>query len=180
MLDFNIFINDALLKLLTTKQQIMKKYLFIISLLIYNFINAQDTYLVNIDGKDVLVNVATDERIDVPENDLNSVNQILYKVQPGDTYYTIAKKNGMSLDDLYAINAIDKSNVLLVGTSLFLSKRKIAQVKTTKQSSGYHIVQKGDTLYSISRKHQVSVESILSNNNLTSNTISVNQRLVIN
>ena len=43
-----------------------------------------------------------------------------------------------------------------------------------------HIVSKGDTLYSISKKFGITVEQIKKDNNLTSNDLSVGQVLIIN
>ena len=43
----------------------------------------------------------------------------------------------------------------------------------------YYIVQKGDTLYGISRQFGIPVETIKRENNLTNNTISVGQELKI-
>jgi LysM repeat protein len=45
------------------------------------------------------------------------------------------------------------------------------------QTRPVHVVRSGETLFSISRQHNVSVEQIRSWNNLTSNTISTGQRL---
>ncbi|WP_372474472.1 glucosaminidase domain-containing protein [Capnocytophaga sp. ARDL2] len=42
-----------------------------------------------------------------------------------------------------------------------------------------HIVQKGETLYSISRKYNVTIEQVRSANNISGNTISVGQKLRI-
>lgn len=44
---------------------------------------------------------------------------------------------------------------------------------------GIYTVQAGDTLYSIARRFNVSVEAITSANNLTSNLLSINQKLII-
>lgn len=47
-------------------------------------------------------------------------------------------------------------------------------------SSTYHTVQKGDTLYSISRRNNVTVEELKAKNNLYNNTLSIGQKLLIN
>lgn len=44
----------------------------------------------------------------------------------------------------------------------------------------YHEVQKGDTLYSISKKYQVPITALKQKNNLLENTISIGQKLIVN
>lgn len=46
-------------------------------------------------------------------------------------------------------------------------------------NSNYYIVQKGDTLWGISQKYNISVDELKTLNNLTSNTISVGQKLIV-
>lgn len=47
-------------------------------------------------------------------------------------------------------------------------------------NKSYHEVQKGDTLYSISKKYNVQVNDLKQKNNLSENTISIGQRLIVN
>lgn len=55
---------------------------------------------------------------------------------------------------------------------------KIASLNS--QSSNYYEVQKGDTLYSISKKHNLLVNDLKVKNNLSENTISIGQKLRVN
>jgi flagellum-specific peptidoglycan hydrolase FlgJ len=48
------------------------------------------------------------------------------------------------------------------------------------RSDGFYEVQKGDTLYSISKKYNVLVEDLKQKNKLSDNTLSIGQRLRIN
>lgn len=58
-------------------------------------------------------------------------------------------------------------------------KTKQATLHTNNTSGDIHIVSKGETLYSISKKHAVSIAQIKSLNNLETNVLSVNQKLKI-
>ena len=49
----------------------------------------------------------------------------------------------------------------------------------TMQNDNYYIVQKGDTLWSIARENNISVDKLKEINNLTSNTLSIGQRLLL-
>ena len=53
---------------------------------------------------------------------------------------------------------------------------KFVQQPTTKKA---HIVQKGDTLYSISKKYKVDIKSLVQENQLENNTIFLGQNLII-
>ena len=63
------------------------------------------------------------------------------------------------------------------------SKKKISKSKKSRKEKNknekVHTVQKGDTLYSISKKYNSSIEIIRKNNNLKSDIISIGQKLKI-
>lgn len=103
-----------------------------------------------------------------------------YIVQKGDTFYSIAKKYGLVVEQLMAAN-FTTSTKIIVG-------QKIAIPHKTQPWSGnqedlntrnYQVV-KGDTLYSISKRTGVSIESIKRMNNLTSDLIMIGQILTLN
>ncbi|GAA4275863.1 glucosaminidase domain-containing protein [Aquimarina mytili] len=60
-------------------------------------------------------------------------------------------------------------------------KKDIATVVTSpiRTQDGGHVVQQGDTLYSISRRYKISVQELRSYNNLADNTIHVGQVLKV-
>ncbi len=97
----------------------------------------------------------------------------LYIIQKGDTYFSIAKKHQMTVDNLLKINALDYKNPLLYGVSLFVKKNTLQRTK-------YHIVKKGETLYSIAKKYRIDLNTLKAKNNLRNNTIRLGQRLKIN
>lgn len=88
-----------------------------------------------------------------------------YIVKTGDTLYSVAKKNNISVDELKAANGIN-NNLLILGQELVIP-------------SNVYTVEVGDTLYSIAKKNNVSVNDIISKNNLNSDIISVGQKLVL-
>ena len=47
------------------------------------------------------------------------------------------------------------------------------------QDQKFHVVEKGETLYSISKKYEVSIEKIKELNNITNNSISIGQKIFI-
>lgn len=102
-----------------------------------------------------------------------------YVVQKGDTFYSIAKKYGLVVEQLMAAN-FTTSTKIIVG-------QKLAIPHKTQPWSGnqedldarnYQVV-KGDTLYSISKRTGVSIDSIKRMNNLTSDLIMIGQVLTL-
>jgi len=99
-----------------------------------------------------------------------------YIVSKGDTLWSIARKFGVSVNDLKNANNLS-SNSLSIGQSLFIPGQEKEEESTT--SGITHKVVSGDTLYSIARKYNTTVNKIKTLNNLTDNTLSVGQILKI-
>jgi flagellum-specific peptidoglycan hydrolase FlgJ len=57
---------------------------------------------------------------------------------------------------------------------------KLESRNITSNGLASYVVQKGDTLYSISKKFELKVEDLKQKNNLSDNTLSIGQRLVVN
>lgn len=93
-----------------------------------------------------------------------------YEVQKGDTLYSIGKRFNVSVDELKRLNNLT-TNLLEVGQILKLKEKNIP--------NEYYIVQKGDTLYSISKNNNVSIEDLIKANNLTNNILTIGQELYI-
>ncbi len=92
-----------------------------------------------------------------------------YKVQPGDTLGSIAAKHGVGVSSLKSANNLSGS-VIRSGQSLVIPNGGYASAKTTASSSDVisYRVKKGDTLWDIASRHNVSVASIQKWNNLSS------------
>jgi len=101
-----------------------------------------------------------------------------------DDYKSWAKglrKAGYATDPKYPqklINIVEKYKLYTFDEEVLgkKSKRKNKDVSNVKT----YIVEKGDTLYSLSRKFNVSVDSLKEYNGLESNTISIGQELYLN
>ena len=96
-------------------------------------------------------------------------NYTTYEVVKGDSLWAIAKRYGLTVDELVALNNLS-SLYLQIGDKL-----KVPNIETENT----YIVKVGDTLWSIAKNNNTSVESLKNTNNLTSNMLSVGQVLVI-
>lgn len=95
----------------------------------------------------------------------------IYTVKKGDSLYSIAMQFGVSVDDLIQANQLT-STVLQIGDQLKIPKEDTSGFST-------YVVQRGDTLYSIAAKYNVTVSDLKNANQLTSNVITVGQELII-
>ena len=95
-----------------------------------------------------------------------------YVVKKGDSLYSIANKNNITVDELKKINNLT-SNMLSIGQVLKLpTQDKVEEITM-------YTVQKGDSLYSIAKKFDITVDEIKSLNNLTSNNLAIGEQLMI-
>ena len=115
------------------------------------------------------------------------LSESYYTVQKGDSLWSIAKRNGIQLNDLLAANNMTKSTVLKVGQELKLPGGS-AYVPSTRMSSATiakstemhtYQVQPGDTLSKIAKQNGVTVAAIKASNNLTNDNIVVGKQLTI-
>lgn len=101
-----------------------------------------------------------------------------YTVKSGDTLYAIAKKYGLSVQQIVAANNIKNANLILPGQVLTLPGKSDSNVPSP--TIKYHTVRPGDTLYAISKRYNVPIQKIATTNKLTNpNLIRVGQTLVI-
>jgi len=94
----------------------------------------------------------------------------LYQVKKGDTLYGIANKYGLTISELKTLNNLSNNN-LAVG--------QLLNVPSGLSSVNSYIVSKGDTLYSIAKKFDISVLELKEVNNLSSNMLTIGQKLII-
>ena len=81
--------------------------------------------------------------------------------------------------ELYEFDKIREKDLKRVKKETTKNQRK-PKVKTKKRAVKYYQVKKGDTLYSIAKKYETTVANLKKINDLTSNTISIGQKLIIN
>ena len=98
-----------------------------------------------------------------------------YVVKKGDSLWSIARANGLTVDELKSLNNLS-SNVLHVGDTLLISS---ADSTGDNGNDNYYVVKSGDTLWSIARKYNLSVKELKALNNLSNNVLSVGQRLIV-
>lgn len=99
-----------------------------------------------------------------------------YVVKKGDSLYSIAQKNNTTVDNLKSINNLT-TDALAIGQILKLPSTSSSSTTTNNSSGNTYVVKKGDTLYSIARANNTTVDKLKELNNLSSNTLAVGQTI---
>ena len=104
-----------------------------------------------------------------------------YVVRHGDTLTGIAVRHGVSVRELAALNGLRWNSWVYVGQRLAIPGRSSSPVAPAPvaPSDGWHVVQAGNTLFSISRMYGTTVDAIRAANGINTDTIYVGQRLRI-
>ena len=124
------------------------------------------------------------------EEEMYLPNYTNYIVKKGDTLYSIARDNNLSVDTIRKDNSL-VSDLLSVGQII---KIRLPEGKTIEVEECFgedytpsvninptitYIVKKGDSLYKIANSFNTSVDNIKSINNLKNNNLSIGQVLKI-
>ena len=105
----------------------------------------------------------------------NNVEFITHKVIKGDTLWSISKQYNISLELILAFNNIRNKDSLSIGQII-----KIPQDNLSAANHTSHIVKKGETLWTIARQYNLTMDSILTTNNITNpELISIGQQIKI-
>ncbi|MCR4742160.1 MAG: LysM peptidoglycan-binding domain-containing protein [Treponema sp.] len=104
-----------------------------------------------------------------------------YVVQKGDTLYSLSKKFQLTVGELRAANNLSENDVIKVGQKITVPEADIgtaAALSSTNTNSNLnsiktklYTVQKGDTLYSLARKNNLTVADLLALNNFDSSKV---------
>ncbi|MDO3393877.1 LysM peptidoglycan-binding domain-containing protein [Ligilactobacillus sp. 110_WCHN] len=105
-----------------------------------------------------------------------------YTVQSGDTLWGIANTHDTTVNNLKQINDLT-SDTIYVGQVLKLKQRSTTQQESSQpsqsNSSDFYTVKAGDSLWKIAMGNDLTVSHLKQMNNLTTNTIYVDQQLRI-
>lgn len=106
-----------------------------------------------------------------PSTDTSSQDNY-YIVKSGDTLWSIASKNGISVSKLKELNNLS-SNLITIGQKLLLSN------ETENTNYFIYTVVKGDNLWNLANKYNTTVSKIKEVNGLKSDLLQIGQKLKI-
>jgi LysM repeat protein len=110
-----------------------------------------------------------------------------YVVKKGDSFYTIAKANSVTINSIAQANPGVNPARLQIGQKLVLPARMAAAPSapaiepgttvTSQAGELIYVVRSGDTLTSIAHKHGTTIKAVKAANNLATDRIRVGQKL---
>jgi membrane-bound lytic murein transglycosylase D len=107
---------------------------------------------------------------------ISGSQQITHQVKPGESLGIIADKYKVRLSDLYSWNNLTEKSTIYPGQKITVYGKSVAPKQTENKnvdsSSGekYHIVEQGDSFWSITQKYNVGMDSLLEINGMTKNS----------
>lgn len=117
-------------------------------------------------------NLEIGQQLKLKSDSNNSSNKNQYIVQRGDTLYSLALKYNTTVDKLRKLNNLN-TNTLTIGQILVLP------IETDIDEYDIYVVNKGDSLWSISKKFNIDINDLIELNNLKDLTLQVNQSILV-
>lgn len=96
-----------------------------------------------------------------------------HTIRRGDTLERIARRYGVTIDQICALNNISRTTTLRIGRKLTINPTSTASNEGKSENAGeaqYHKVSSGDTLGAIALKYGVSVRQLCNLNNISTRT----------
>lgn len=139
----------------------------------------------NVDRNLFSEEIFLDDNSEIPDtenpNDNYNTETIYYKVKRGDTLSHIALEYGTTVQEIAKINGIQNINLIYPGQLLKITTNSNNPgSETNSMGKTYYTIRRGDTLSGISRRYGVSVQNIVSWNNIQNpDLIYPGQRLIL-
>ncbi len=99
-----------------------------------------------------------------PATPKSTPGALTYTIKKGDTLYSIAKKYGVTVQDIVTTNKLANANVIKIGQVIKIPGKTSAA--PTQPTTVKYTVKAGDTVYSIAKKYGTTVQKIASANKL--------------
>jgi LysM repeat protein len=118
----------------------------------------------------------------VPKSKVQQNGSRTHKVTAGETLFSISRLYDVSVDDIKSWNSLP-GNSLSTGQELVIKKKSpVTETVTTtvsKPVDGVHTVASKETLYSVARQYDITVQQIRDWNNLTIDEVKIGQTLLV-
>jgi membrane-bound lytic murein transglycosylase D len=131
-------------------------------------------------------------KTEIAKSTSSEKRKIIYTVKSGDVLGKIASKHNVSVANIKSWNKISgttirqgqrliiyKKGAYALTSAPTLPKKKIKKTSLAASAKKVYYVQSGDTLWSISKKSNITIEKLKAKNNLKGNEIKVGMKLIV-
>ena len=115
--------------------------------------------------------VAAASQLQQLQSGLIASERLTHKVRSGESLSVIAKRYKVSVRQLQSWNNISNPHKLRVGQTLTMFHSPAPGAATPKSGTIKHTVQRGDSLWSISKRYKVKVNDLMRWNDLSKNSV---------
>lgn len=98
---------------------------------------------------------------------------VYHVMTPGENLSQVASQYGVSIGELMDLNGLSDPNAISEGQSIIVKKLS-ASTKPV-----YHVVKRGETLYSLAKRYGVNISKLRELNNLTNRSLVPGQRIIV-
>ena len=116
-----------------------------------------------------IIKLPEKEIINIPTTNTN------YTIKQGDTLYSIAKKYNTTVNRIKELNNLMTNN-LYIGQNIKIPQNELTEIPSTTIT---YTIKPGDTLYSIARSYNTTINNIKELNNLTTDILTIGNKLLI-
>lgn len=102
----------------------------------------------------------------------------VHEVQSSETLYSISRKYGVDVQEIRTWNQLG-NQPLAIGQRLIIYDKSVEPEKEKTPEDIIHIVKQGETLYSLSKNFQVSVDQLIAWNQLPDASIDLGDELIV-
>ena len=124
-----------------------------------------------------LINIG--QILNIPiNNDKVPGDYVVYTVKNGDSLWNIANKYNVSVNDIVDYNNLG-TTLLQIGQQLLIPNITKETPTENDETGITYIVKSGDSLWSIAKRYNITVDELKEINNLNNNLLSIGQELII-
>lgn len=101
----------------------------------------------------------------------NADSTTTHKVKQNETVWALSKKYGVSIQSIEKLNRINGNHLIITGQTLQIPSKDGSQTVNKNDNKSTYTIKSGDTLWRIAQNNHISLDELLSLNNLNASDI---------
>lgn len=101
----------------------------------------------------------------------NADSTTTHRVKQNETVWALSKKYGVSIQSIEKLNRINSNHLIITGQTLQIPSKDGSQTVNKNDNKSTYTIKSGDTLWRIAQNNHISLDELLSLNNLNASDI---------